>query len=119
MSKIIDQDITVNQQQAKFTKFSRLQWNKIEKSLRRSDHKSCIDTMQKLGGNTSNTIDIVANVKVCRDDVYRCVRQKLFDNELIDADTFLMDNIKKIQQTQNKKKEIIKRLQLNCQKKNN
>lgn len=78
--------------QSQFKKLSKLQWNKIEKSYDDPITKAVLDTMQKLGGDTENTIEITSNVKVCGNDVYISNRKLLFDQGLIDADTYIIPN---------------------------
>ena len=98
MSKLMEEDTPIlnnqNQNQSQFKKFSRLQWNKIEKSYDDPITKAVLDTMQKLGLNGSTSSNdstvITTDIKICGDTIYNDIRQVLFENGLIDADTFII-----------------------------
>lgn len=92
MSNNMEEDMPLlnSQNASQFKKFSRLQWNKIEKSYDDPITKAVLDAMQKLGlNNNAETTEIVTDIKICGDEIYENIRKSLFDKGLIDADTYI------------------------------
>lgn len=73
---------------SQFKKLNRLQWNKIERNYEDPITKAVLNTMQKLGSSSNETIDITSDVKICGNEIYLNIRKLLLDNGLIDIITY-------------------------------
>ena len=112
MSNNMEEDMPLlnSQNASQFKKFSRLQWNKIEKSYDDPITKAVLDAMQKLGlNNNAETTEIVTDIKICGDEIYENIRKSLFDKGLIDADTYIakesdLKQVQKKSKNKNKKR---------------
>jgi hypothetical protein len=87
---------------AQFTKFTHGQWNKVEKTYDPIT-KAVLSVMKNLGGGDTESVELKASVKTCGDEVYKGLRKILYENNLLDTETYsLYKNSPK--QNKNKKK---------------
>lgn len=73
-----------NTKSTKFNRFSRDQWNKIEKKEENPALLAVYDTMNKLG-NDNEVLEIHNILYTCGDDVYNSIRPQLLKLNLVDS----------------------------------
>jgi len=71
-----------NQDRTRFKRFTKSEWNKIEKKYNDPIMDTVLDTMSQLGNNTLN-FDSNSRLKICNDEIYLKIRPILVDFGLL------------------------------------